>query len=100
MTTIILKWGATRVVSAKYWSSVILKAVPNLCAGLGLVIIAVGLALAASAATEPPVWDSLSYVQKGFSFWQAVGVGKWFNPFNLPMTVRPPGTILMSYPFG
>lgn len=67
---------------------------------LWLGIVGVGLALAALAATEPPVWDALSYVQKGFGFWTAVHEHRLVNPFNLPMTVRPPGSILMSYPFG
>jgi hypothetical protein len=65
-----------------------------------LAIVATGFALAAMAAMEPPVWDALSYVLKAYSFWQAVDTGKLFDPFALPMTVRPPGTILMSYPFG
>jgi len=65
-----------------------------------LAIVTTGLALAAMAAMEPPVWDALSYAVKAFTFWQAVDAGKLFDPFALPMTVRPPGTILMSYPFG
>ncbi len=67
---------------------------------LWLGVVGIGLALAALAATEPPVWDSLSYVQKGFGWWSAIHRHDLVNPFNLPMTVRPPGTILMSYPFG
>lgn len=67
---------------------------------LWLAVIAVGLGLAARLATEPPVWDALSYVQKAFLFWQAVDAHNYINPFKLPMTLRPPGTILMSYPFG
>lgn len=67
---------------------------------LWLGAVGIGLALAALAATEPPVWDALSYVKKSFGFWTAVHNHQLINPFNLPMTVRPPGTILMSYPFG
>lgn len=67
---------------------------------LWLAAAALGLALAVRAATEPPVWDALSYVQKSFAFWQTVHAHQIVNPFDLPMTVRPPGTILMSYPFG
>jgi len=76
------------------------RAAPVTVAALWVAAVLVGVALAVLRATEPPVWDSLSYVQKGFAFWQAVGEGKLFNPFNLHMTVRPPGTILMSYPLG
>jgi len=78
----------------------ITKAGPFFVAALWIAAVLIGVALAAMRATEPPVWDSLSYVQKGFAFWQTLAEGKLFNPFNLDMTVRPPGTILMSYPLG
>lgn len=76
------------------------RAMPGLAVTAWFIAVVVGVALAALSATEPPVWDSLSYVQKALTFWQAVDTGKPFNPFDLPMTMRPPGTILMSYPFG
>lgn len=73
----------------------------------GLVLVIAWLALIgvtvwsyAAAEVEPPVWDALSYAAKAFYFWDAIGHGNIFNPLNLPPTVRPPGTILMSYPFG
>jgi len=75
-------------------------AAPFVALAAWLGVAALGLALAARAAIEPPVWDALSYAQKAFNFWQAVGAGALFNPFDVPMTLRPPGTILMSYPFG
>ena len=49
---------------------------------------------------QPPLYDPLTYMQKAMNFWKAVGQGKLFNPLNLEPTVRPPGTILMSYPLG
>ena len=54
----------------------------------------------AAIEVEPPVWDAFSYAVKAFYFWDAVGHGSIFNPLNLPPTARPPGTVLMSYPFG
>lgn len=54
----------------------------------------------AMAETEPPVWDALSYAAKAAGFWEAVHQGRIFNPLNIPPTVRPPGTIIMSYPLG
>ena len=54
----------------------------------------------AASATEPPVWDALSYSMKSKAFWDAVGSGHAFNPFALEPTVRPPGVVLVSYPFG
>lgn len=49
---------------------------------------------------QPPLYDEISYMHKAMNFWQAVEHGKFFNPLNIEPTVRPPGTILMSYPFG
>lgn len=49
---------------------------------------------------QPPYYDPLSYMQKAKNFWEAVDHGKLFNPLNIEPTIRPPGTILMSYPFG
>lgn len=49
---------------------------------------------------QPPIYDAISYFQKAKNFWENVDRGQWFNPFNIPPTVRPPGTVLMSYPLG
>ncbi len=76
------------------------KAAPIFAVGLWCCAIAIGLAWAVRGAVEPPVWDALSYTLKAYSFWQAIDIGEWFDPFLLPLTDRPPGTILMSYPFG
>jgi len=47
-----------------------------------------------------PFFDQLSYVQKAKNFWDSVAQRKFFNPLNLEPSLRPPGTILMSYPLG
>ncbi len=49
---------------------------------------------------QPPLYDPLGYVQKAMHFWQALERGELFNPLNLQPVSRPPGTILLSYPFG
>ncbi|MBI5589583.1 MAG: hypothetical protein HY881_03775 [Deltaproteobacteria bacterium] len=49
---------------------------------------------------QPPHHDPLTYMQKAMNFWKAVDQGILFNPLNIEPTSRPPGTILMSYPFG
>lgn len=49
---------------------------------------------------QPPLYDPLGYMQKAMHFWQALERGELFNPLNLEPMSRPPGTILMSYPFG
>jgi hypothetical protein len=50
--------------------------------------------------TEPPPWDAFTYVQKAFYFWDSMGHGWLFNPLDLPPSIRPPGTVLMSFPLG
>ncbi|MFZ3045415.1 MAG: hypothetical protein WA151_05840, partial [Desulfatirhabdiaceae bacterium] len=50
--------------------------------------------------SQPPHYDPLTYMQKAMNFWKAMDQGKLFNPLNIEPTTRPPGTILMSYPFG
>src|SRR3954453_11335874 len=54
----------------------------------------------AIAETEPPEWDVLNYAAKGLYFWDAIGHGKLLGLFDVEPTNRPPGTVLMSYPFG
>lgn len=54
----------------------------------------------ALTSVQPPWGDGLSYYQKAASFWRALEQGRFFNPLNLFPSVRPPGTILMSFPFG
>ena len=49
---------------------------------------------------QPPIYDALSYAEKARAFWANLKRDKPINPFNLEPTVRPPGTVLLSYPFG
>ena len=49
---------------------------------------------------QPPLYDAYSYFLKAKLFWAEVDRGHFFNPLNLEPSIRPPGTILMSYPLG
>ncbi len=49
---------------------------------------------------QPPMYDPIGYIQKAINFWRSVEQGNFINPLNLEPTVRPPGAIFMSYPFG
>ena len=49
---------------------------------------------------QPPIYDALTYIQKAKSFWDNAAQGWVQNPLNLVQAVRPPGTVLLSYPFG
>src|SRR5262249_31628224 len=40
------------------------------------------------------------YYWKAYDLWVAIDRGQWFNPLNVEPTSRPPGTVLMSYPWG
>jgi hypothetical protein len=48
----------------------------------------------------PPEPDAFSYIQKAVHFWDNAKKGFPVNPLNLMQTLRPPGTVLISFPFG
>lgn len=48
----------------------------------------------------PPSPDPFSYIQKAVHFWDNAKKGFPRNPLNLTQPFRPPGTVLISYPFG
>ena len=50
--------------------------------------------------SQPPIYDALSYLQKAKAFWDNVSQGWPQNPLNLANSARPPGTVILSYPFG
>jgi hypothetical protein len=65
-----------------------------------MIALAVGIWLHTNATQQTPLWDAFTYFEKAYRFWKSVDDGHWVNPFNVPNSFRPPGTILMSYPFG
>jgi hypothetical protein len=65
-----------------------------------LAVVGVTVWIHAAAESEPPEWDVLSYAVKALNFWNAIGTGHLSGLLDLQPTVRPPGTVLMSYPFG
>jgi len=54
----------------------------------------------AQRATQPPIHDASTYFLKAHNFWANVHSEKRVNPLDIEPTFRPPGTVLMSYPFG
>ena len=54
----------------------------------------------AQQSLQPPLYDASTYYLKAYNFWSKVHQHKLFNPLNVEPSFRPPGTILMSYPFG
>jgi hypothetical protein len=73
---------------------------PHILVACWLLFLAASIWQHALHSVQPPVHDPLTYMQKAANFWRSIDSGHLFNPLNLEPTVRPPGTILMSYPFG
>lgn len=73
---------------------------PHVLVACWLLYLGVSIWQHALHSVQTPFYDPLSYMYKAVNFWRSVDKGLIFNPFSLEPTVRPPGTILMSYPFG
>jgi hypothetical protein len=73
---------------------------PELTGAAWLVLLAYAIWTHTHVTRQAPIYDAFTYYQKADNFWAAVRSGGWFNPLNIQPTFRPPGTILMSYPFG
>jgi hypothetical protein len=71
-----------------------------MCGLVWLGLLAAAIWLHIRVTTQAPIFDAFTYYQKAHNFWGAMRAGKWFNPLNVEPTFRPPGTVLMSYPFG
>ncbi|OOO03279.1 MAG: hypothetical protein USCGTAYLOR_00491 [Chromatiales bacterium USCg_Taylor] len=52
------------------------------------------------ASGQPLIYDAITYWLKAKNVWASVAQGNWVNPLGIDPTTRPPGTVLMSYPFG
>ncbi len=68
--------------------------------GLWLAFVGIAVWLQTRHTDFPPIYDALGYFEKAKNFWERLSVDKLFNPFSLEPVFRPPGTILLSYPFG
>ena len=73
---------------------------PHFVVIVWLIFLGVTIWSHAVSSQQPPIYDSISYFQKAKNLWGNIDRGEWSNPFNIKPTVRPPGTVLMSYPFG
>jgi hypothetical protein len=67
---------------------------------LCLAILSIGVTKHVRESEQPPLYDAITYVAKAKAFWDMVASGHWTNPLDLQPASRPPGTILLSYPFG
>ena len=73
---------------------------PQVLVVLWLVFMGCALWAEADRTEQPPFYDAISYAQKAKNFWANLHQARPANPLNLEPTIRPPGTVLMSYPFG
>ena len=73
---------------------------PEISGIFWLVFLATAIWRYAAHSVLPPVYDAFTYFEKAHNFWGAISKGHLFNPLNISPTFRPPGTVLMSYPFG
>jgi hypothetical protein len=67
---------------------------------LWLLFVGIAVWIHARKAVVPPLYDAFGYFQKGQNFWKDLRSKELVNPLDLPPTLRPPGTVLMSFPFG
>jgi hypothetical protein len=67
---------------------------------LWLLFVGIAVWIHARKAVVPPLYDAFGYFQKGQNFWKDLRSKELVDPLDLPPTLRPPGTVLMSFPFG
>ena len=79
---------------------ILLAFLPHLILAIWLVLLSWLVHRRVEATDLPPVYDAMGYSQKAEIFWRSVAQHHLVNPFDIPPTIRGPGTILMSYPFG
>ena len=65
-----------------------------------MIAITIGVHRKAYAAKAPPVFDAFSYYHKAYNVWQEIRSGHPERIFSTPPTLRPPGSTIVSAPFG
>ena len=65
-----------------------------------IVLVAVAIWMHTSKSTQPPIYDAYTYYFKAREVWQHGSLLHPFQLLSIQPTFRPPGTVLMSYPFG
>ncbi|KRE06931.1 hypothetical protein ASE63_23555 [Bosea sp. Root381] len=73
---------------------------PMLLVTLWLVFVAWSVWRSVEISEQPLIYDAVTYWLKARNFWGEITQGNFVNPLNVEPTGRPPGTVLMSYPFG
>jgi hypothetical protein len=76
------------------------KALLILIVSIFLVVIGGGILKRTHMAVAPPIYDPIGYYARAQIVWSAVAKGDLPGILNGPMSVRPPGTVFVLYPFG
>ncbi len=74
--------------------------IPQIVVGLWFLFVGAAVWGHAARSTQPPIYDALTYAAKAKEVWTAVGQGRVLELLNISPADRPPGSVLMSYPFG
>ncbi len=65
-----------------------------------ILFVGVAVWMHTSISTQPPIYDAYTYYFKAREVWLHGSLLHPFSLLNIQPTFRPPGTVLMSYPFG
>jgi len=65
-----------------------------------LTVLGIGIYRRAARAIAPPIYDPMAYYTKGAMVWKEWSSGRLVNPLNVGPAFRPPGTMLLTSPFG
>jgi hypothetical protein len=76
------------------------KALLILIVSMFLVLIGAGIWKRTHMAVAPPIYDPIGYYCRAELVWSAIEKGDLHGILNGPMSIRPPGTALILYPFG
>lgn len=93
------------IINLKFWK-IKKENLPLLTLIITILILGILIFHHVSLSQQVPIFDALTYAQKAKNFWDTVDKfhlfqpKTWISPLNIEPTTRPPGTILMSYPFG
>ena len=93
------------IINLKFWK-IKKENLPLLTLIITILILGILIFHHVSLSQQVPIFDALTYAQKAKNFWDTVDKiqlfqpTNWIYPLNIEPTTRPPGTILMSYPFG
>ncbi len=85
-------------------SCIMVARAPEIALVIWFMTLGIGIWLHAHANMQPPIADAFTYYEKAHNVWVDLNAGHWlrhpFQIFNTEPVFRPPGTVLMSYPFG